>query len=108
MKSLLFKTAWTLVKEMNYSLSDALKLVWSAYNNGVGVFVRTSYNGIKSISFGFVSKEFSIYKSTISQVVEAVNNWKPINQDGAEHYYGDGKFVGRKNALTNVSLLNNN
>lgn len=105
MKSILFKTAWTLVKEMNYSFSDALKLVWTAHKEGVGVFVRTAYNGFKSISFGFVSVEFSVYKQNISQVVEAVKEHKPVNTDGAQFYYGVHKFVGRKNALTNVSLL---
>lgn len=86
MKSQLMKTAWQIFRNSTKTFSEALTAAWSAFKNDVAVIVNTAWNGTKVLSFG----KNRIYKGNVDDLLEAVANDVPYNNDGAALWY-DGK-----------------
>lgn len=84
MKSLLFKSAWNLVRINKISFSEALTLAWKALKNEVKIVVTESWNKIKRISFSKNGKTSDRIENVITAEVVVVDN------SGAAAYY-DGK-----------------
>ena len=90
MKSQIFKTAWKLKKEMNYSLSDALKLSWKAFKNNVEVVICTSWNKIKYVAFWSKIENVEYTCNNIEDLLYIIKNHVTFNNDAAQLYY-DGR-----------------
>lgn len=84
MKSLLFKSAWSIAKIKGISFSEALTIAWKAVKNDVKIVVNTAWNGIKRIAFSKGNYATGDIESIISRVAVAYDN------SGASDYY-DGK-----------------
>lgn len=100
MKSVLFKTAWQLVKELNISISEALKIVWKAHKQGVGVIVNTSWNGKKSMSYKYTNGDThtSYVSASLETVLERVASHVDTCTKGAEYFHNEHKYVGGINS----------
>lgn len=81
MKSLLFKSAWNIVKINGVSFSEALKTAWKAYKNGVKIVITESWNKIKRIAFSKNGSQNGSIELVMNSVKSIVNNC------GAKHYY---------------------
>ena len=86
MKSQLMKSAWQIFRNSKVSFSEALKTAWNAFKNEVKVVVNTAWNGVKVLSFG----KGKIYKGNLTDLLTAVANDVPYNNNGAALWY-DGK-----------------
>jgi hypothetical protein len=86
MKSLLFKSAWNLVKLNKITFSEALTIAWKSYKNEVQIIVCESWNKIKRIAF--------TKNGTTSQFIENVINATKIivNNECAAAYYNGSTF----------------
>ena len=88
MKSQLFKTAWKLVKEMNYSFSEALTISWKAFKNNAKVIVNKTWNGLNVLAFNIQK----CTASTIDKAIEMNANYKAIDNSGASIFYDGQTF----------------
>lgn len=86
MKSLIFKSAWNLVRINKISFSEALTMAWKAFKNGVKIVVTESWNKIKRIAFSKNGKTSDRIENVINAVVEYVNN------SNASAYYDGATF----------------
>lgn len=88
MKSLLFKSAWSIFKMSNVSFSEALKLAWSKTKEGVKAVVVKSNKLVKSAGLGYETIYFNeLVFTNIKDVSERVKYNASI-----EKYYGVGIF----------------
>ena len=85
MKSLLFKSAWSIFRTSNVTFSEALKLAWEKTKSGLKAVIVRANKLVKSVGLGYETIYFNelvfINIKTISNVCD--NN-------GASAYY-DGK-----------------
>ena len=89
MKSELFKTAWKLVKELNLTMSEALKSAWASFKAGAKADIHLSWNGIKSIIF----RKDGCTSGTIERLLE-LTEIPTFNNNPAMYDYGCGKYNG--------------
>jgi len=88
MKSLLFKTAWKLTKELGITFSEALKTAWASFKNEVEVIINTTWKGEKRMVF----KKGNCQSGSISEVLTMSLNQKQPTMSGAGLYYGTGAY----------------
>lgn len=101
MKSLLFKTAWKLVKNLGITIGEALHLAWNEYK------IKGIYNRINALELKYMTAdERAELKALYSKVrpMETENNRKNPKQwlsasgvnsmEGAQHWYGAGTYNG--------------
>lgn len=96
MKSLVFKSAWILVKEMGITLSSALVISWAERK------VEKMQNDIDLLNAqAFRYQEVKAIESLQILLIKKIKQIKPcylftgnINNDGARHYYGIGVYNG--------------
>lgn len=88
MKSILFKSAWSIKKMQNVSFSEALTLAWSKIKEGTKAVIIRSNKLVKSTGLGYETIYFNelVYQS-IKIVSEAVKSNPAI-----EKYYNVGIF----------------
>lgn len=54
-----------------------------------------AWNGKKCRGYSCqVDKDNRLGASTLSKLIDDIKNHKPINQDGAESWYGQGRYMG--------------
>jgi len=92
MKSQLFKTAWTLTKELGMSFSEALKTAWIAFKNDVSVKVNVSWDKVKFPMFTKETSTGRVGGSSIIEVIKRALVQCPVVQTGAQAYYGKGTY----------------
>lgn len=85
MKSLLFKSAWSIFRIENVSFSVALKMAWEAIRQGKKVVIEKLNKLVKSSGLGYETVYF--YKLTYANIETSKSVY---NNDGASAYY-DGK-----------------
>ena len=90
MKSQIFKTAWSLKKEMNYSLSEALKLAWKAFKNNVTINLYTSWKKVKSVAFSIRVENITYTRGNFEDLLNDIKTHVKFNNDAAQIYY-DGR-----------------
>lgn len=85
MKSLLFKSAWSIFRMQNVSFSEALTLAWSKLKHGVKAVIVKSNKLVKSVGLGYETiyfNELVFHSITVLRTV--------CDNSGAKHWY-DGK-----------------
>lgn len=85
MKSLLFKSAWSIFKMKNVSFSEALKQAWKLAKEGTKAVIIKANKLVKSSGLGYETVYFNelVFSSIDTKAVV-------YNNDGAKAYY-DGK-----------------
>jgi len=90
MKSLLFKSAWSIFKMKNVSFSQALTLAWSKLKQGLKAVIVKSNKLVKSTKWiGYETIYFN--ELVFANIVTAVG---VVSNDGAKHDYGVGIYNG--------------
>lgn len=88
MKSILFKSAWSIFRMQNVCFSQALTLAWLKLKEGVKAVVVKSNKLVKSAGLGYETIYFNeLLFTNIRTVSESVKYNPPI-----EKYYGVGIF----------------
>jgi hypothetical protein len=85
MKSLLFKSAWSIFRMENISFSESLKKAWKCIKDGKKAIVVKSNKVVKSIGLGF---EIIYFNELVYTSIEVLKF--KTNNSGASLYY-DGK-----------------
>jgi len=85
MKSLLFKSAWSIFKMQNVSFSEALKLAWKSIKSGTKAVIVKMNKLVKSSGLGYETIYFNELVFTNIEIKRTV-----YNNEGAQAYY-DGK-----------------
>lgn len=85
MKSILFKSAWSIFKMQNVSFSEALKLAWKSIKSGVKAVVLKTNKLVKSLGLGYDTVYFNELV-----FINIENKISVYNNDGASKWY-DGK-----------------
>lgn len=85
MKSILFKSAWSIFKMQNVSFSEALKLAWKSIKSGVKAVVVKTNKLVKSSGLGYDTIYFN--ELVFINIETKVSVYK---NDGASKWY-DGK-----------------
>jgi len=85
MKSLLFKSAWSIFRMQNVSFSEALKLAWKSIKNGLKAVIVKTNKLVKSSGLGYETISFNELVFTNVDIIKSV-----YNNDGASKWY-DGK-----------------
>jgi hypothetical protein len=85
MKSLLFKSAWSIFRMQNVSFSEALKLAWKSIKSGLKAVIVKTNKLVKSSGLGYETISFNELVFTNVDIIKSV-----YNNDGASKWY-DGK-----------------
>ena len=85
MKTLLFKSAWSIFKMQNVSFSEALKLAWKIARNGVKAVIVKMNKLVKSSGLGYETIYFNELVFTDIETKRTV-----YSNGGAASWY-DGK-----------------
>lgn len=91
MKSELFKTAWLIYRKSKTSFSEALKLAWEAFKLNARVFLS---NPGEVICYTARIGNSSFFREKLSDLKFDLQNYQPINSDGAKFDYGVGLYNG--------------
>jgi len=102
MKSTVFTQAWNLVKNLGYTLSQALKLAWSAAkvsklaneqfkleNEAFGFSKNKSRLSQIKLELSYVVETFAAYKNALNQIVTPT-----CQSNGAQVYYNQSTYNG--------------
>lgn len=89
MKSLLFKSAWSIFRMSNVSFSEALTLAWAKIKEGVKAVIVKSNKLLKSAGLGYETVYFNELVYTKIQISKTV-----VDNSGARHDYGIGAYNG--------------
>lgn len=87
MKSLLFKSAWSIFRMQNVSFSQALILAWQKLKQGVKAVVVKSNKLVKSAGLGYDAVYFNELVFTQISTPKVV-----VDNSGASTYYNCGIF----------------
>lgn len=88
MKSLLFKSAWSIFKMKNVSFSHALTLAWSKLKEGLKAVIVKSNKLVKSTRWmGYETIYFN--ELVFANIVNSVG---AVRNEGAKHWYDDKTF----------------
>jgi len=82
MKSLLFKSAWSIFRMQNVSFSEALTLAWKSLKQGVKAVIVKSNKLVKSAGLGYETIYFNELVFTNILVSRTV-----CDNSGAKHWY---------------------
>lgn len=85
MKTIVFKSAWSIFKLSNVSFSEALIMAWSKFKSGLKAVVVKSNKLIKSKGLGYETIYFN--ELVFTNIIVPVGI---CNNDGAKIWY-DGK-----------------
>ena len=88
MKSILFKSAWSIFKMQNVTFSEALTLAWASIKQGIKAIVMKCNRLVKSAGLGYETVYFNelVFQSIVVSI-ESVN-YNPA----VEKYYGCGMY----------------
>lgn len=98
MKSLVFKSAWKMFRELGITFSLALKLSWA---DAMADKLALDMQIAQGIAFN--RKKVKAIESKLNTFLKTLNTMmpcrlsldkKPYNNSGAEHYYGIGVYNG--------------
>lgn len=89
MKSLLFKSAWSIFRMSNVSFSEALTLAWAQIKEGFKAVIVKSNKLVKSEGLGYETVYFNELIYTKIQIIKTV-----VNNSCARHDYGIGAYNG--------------
>ena len=92
MKSLLFKTAWKLVKQSGKTMSEALTIAWASFKQGADVVISTCWKGQKWVTFAKSIGNARYTCPTLSELKATLENHVNYNNDGAKYDYNVGIF----------------
>lgn len=85
MKSIIFKSAWSIFRMQNVTFSEALQLAWKVAKNGVKAVITKCNKLVKSVGLGYETVYFDeLLFVNIETKTSAYNN------NGASKWY-DGK-----------------
>jgi len=87
MKSLLFKSAWSIFRMQNVSFSEALTLAWKSLKQGVKAVIVKSNKLVKSAGLGYETIYFNELVFTSISVSRTV-----CDNSGAKHWYNGKTF----------------
>lgn len=85
MKSIIFKSAWSIFRMQEVTFSQALKMAWKIAKNGVKAVIVKCNKLVKSKGLGYDTVYFN---ELFFANIETVRNIR--NNDGAQSWY-DGK-----------------
>lgn len=88
MKSLLFKSAWSIFIMQDVTFSQALTLAWSKLKQGVKAVIVKSNKLVKSSGLGY---ETVFFNELVFTNIKTVSEIVKYNQS-IEKYYGVGIF----------------
>ena len=91
MKSEIFKNAWLIYRKSKTSFSEALKLAWEAFKINARVFVSKP---VEVICYTARVGDTSFFREKLSDLKNDMQNYQPINSDGAKFDYGCGLYNG--------------
>lgn len=91
MKSQIFKNAWLIFRKSKTTFSNALKLAWQAFKLNARVFVSKP---VEVICYTARVGNSSFFREKLSDLKNDIQNYRPINSDGAKYDYGCGLYNG--------------
>ena len=91
MKSQIFKNAWLIFRKSKTSFSEALKLAWEAFRLNARVFLSKPS---ETICYTARIGSSTFFRENLASLKFDLQNYKPINSDGAKYDYGCGLYNG--------------
>lgn len=89
MKSEVFKSAWAIFRMKTVTFSEALKEAWGLAKNNLKCYILKMNKQVKSIGIGFET----VYYNAL-QTIKIKNERSSYNCDGAQAWYGCGRYNG--------------